>query len=265
MENRELFELELSDGPSLRLHERLVGDIESEYPWAALDPAQHSPLAVERARLAWTQNAYNEYLAVGAMGGLLVALAQARAPIDFWSVVSRFALEEVRHVELSARIATQLGGGAPVAFSPADVVPTVDPSLPPLQRATELVVRILCVGEGLSHPILRGSMEVATNPLIRAVLRTIVAEEAPHARLGWLYLDWVASQLAPGERERLAAVARETVDHYAQLWDRMSRGPLEERHTEALGFMTPPQYVAVARAAVDAELRPRLASYGIVL
>jgi hypothetical protein len=270
---RALFELELTDGPATRLHQKALGRIESRYPWDVLDPARYPAALVERARVGWTQNAFNEYCAVGAMGELLVALVQARAPLDFWSAVSRFALEEVRHVELCSRVAMRLGGGAPVAFSPADVVPEVDPSLSPAERAAELAVRVLCVGEMLSLPLLRGCMKSATNRLTKAVLRTIVAEEAPHARLGWLYLDWAAPALGQAERARLGRAAKDTIDHYAELWDRLTSRAEDGLTSEGfrlddireLGWMESSAYVALARATVASEIVPRLATYGIAV
>ena len=50
-------------------------------------------------------------------------------------------------------------------------------------RLAELVVRVCCVGEAFSLPMLAGAKLRAACPLTRAVLETIVEDEAAHGRL----------------------------------------------------------------------------------
>ena len=78
-----LFELELTDGPAHRLHERALGPIDDAYPWESLRAEDYPAALVERARLGWTENAFNEYATAVAMGQLLVAFGQARVPLIF--------------------------------------------------------------------------------------------------------------------------------------------------------------------------------------
>lgn len=263
------FDLSFTSGAAMRLHRRLR--LEDDYPWESLDPARYPPLLVERARRGWTENAFNEYCTFAAMGELLQCLAQARAPLDLWTMACDFPREEAIHVELCARVAGRLGGLFPLRFDPAQLPVQTDPSLSPRERATELIVRVCCVGEAFSLPMLTGAMKSATHPLTRAVLTTIVQDEASHGRFGWLYLDHVAAELTPAERERLGRAARETIRQYEPLWkklrSRVQNGVTSEgfllSHVCELGWMESTAYAALARDTVQREVIEPLARRGI--
>src|SRR5206468_10330451 len=111
------------------------------------------------------------------------------------ATATRFPLDELVHVELCARLAAELGGGAPLSHDPRELAPHPDPSLPALLAAAELVVRVFCVGEAVSIPLLRGTSRAATHPLVKGVLDRIVRDEAAHGRFGWQFLDWAADRL----------------------------------------------------------------------
>lgn len=263
------FGVSFTRGAALRLHKRLR--IDEDYPWESLDASRYPPLLVARARRGWTENAFNEYCTFAVMGELLQSLALARAPLDLWTMACDFPREEALHVELCARVAERLGGLHPLRFDPDHVRVQFDPSLTPAERATELVVRVCCVGEAFSLPMLTGAMKSATHPLTRAVLTTIVKDEASHGRFGWLYLDHVSATLKPAERERLGRVARETLDQYRPLWERLTsrvqNGVTSEgfllAHVHELGWMESGAYASLARETVEREVIAPLARHGI--
>lgn len=133
-------------------------------------------------------------------------------------------------------------------------------------------MKTACVGEALSVPLLSATMRSATHPLIRAVLERIVKDESPHARLGWLYLEWAADKLDADERERLAEVALEALRDLSGYWralpevkgDQLADGT-RVADLQSLGWMDPRAYREAARAAVrNAVVRP-LAAAGIRL
>lgn len=271
--NRELFEIDFTLGPAYRVHQRALGEIESSYPWDSLDPARYPPVLVERARLGWTENAFNEFCTAVAMGQLVQALGEARAPLDLWSLACQFPLEEIIHIELCSRVAMRLGGGAPLTYDPGDLVLRLDPSLTPLQRANELVVRLCCVGEAVSLPLLSGSMKAAAHPLTRAVLTKIVQDEAMHGQLGWMYVDWIASELGLAERDRLGRAAAETLRNFEPIWERLRSRAVDGvtsegfllQHVHELGWMEAQDYQALARSAVEEAVVAPLAARGIHL
>ena len=54
--------------------------------------------------------------------------------------------------------------------------------------------------------------------MIQAVTARLVADEGPHARLGFWFFDWAIDELTHEERAHLARLAVETVEVYAPLW-----------------------------------------------
>ena len=237
------------------------------YDWESLRPEDYSPDLLAQARVGWTENAFNEHCTAAAMGQLVTTLCQAGAPLDLIGMASTFPLEEMVHVELCARVAMRLGGGAPIAYDPDDLLVPLDPSLTPLQRANELVVRLCCVGEEFSLPMLTGCMGAASHPLTRAVLTRIVRDEASHGRLGWLYLDWIADSLSLAERDRLLACASEAARPMHEFWQRQlvdgrPMAPIAPGFHD-MGWMKPEDYVALARRTLEDQVFDRLRGYGI--
>lgn len=269
---KEPFDLEWLGGVTER-HFRKVRPGVDEMPWGTLDPKRYPTSLVDRARISWTEAAYNEYCTAAAFAAVLEALLQAKAPIDLVGMASDFVADEVLHVELTSRIAMELGGGAPyvIDFEHLRRRPAAD--LSARQRANELVVHVCCVGEAFSLPMLASAYSSATHPLTRAVLQRIVADEAPHGRLGWAYLEWAEDDLDAAERARLADVALETISDLAPLWQRLqsrvvdgitTEGYLLE-HVRELGWTESSAYAVRARKAIAEEVAAPLARFGIEL
>lgn len=250
------FEVEWLGGTAERWFRRVRPGID-ELPWGTLDPAAYPPALVASARRAWTVSAAQEYGAAMSFAATLHALLRAGAPADLVGMAGGFVADEMVHVELAARIAGELGGGAAVDVDRERLCPEPAPGTP-LEQATELAVRVCCVGETFSLPMLSGTLAVSTHPLVRAVLARIVRDEGPHGRLGWLYLDWVADRWTPGDRERVGIVAADALDALAPLWAPVDEeAPPPEVH--ALGWMGRADYARAARrAARDRVVRPLL-------
>lgn len=267
---RSAFELDWLGGPAEALLRRRRPGVE-DMPWGTLDAARYPAALVERARASWTEGAYNEYCSGAAFAELAAALLAARAPIDLVAMAGDFVVDEMLHVELNSRMAMELGGGALSLVDYEDLVPRPSPALDPLARASELAVRLCCVGESFTLPILIGCMRAAAHPLTRAVLGRLARDEVAHARLGWLYLDWAADRLDAGERARLAAVAAEGLADYAaelappegRAVDGVTPEGFLVRHIHELGWMEASEYAGVARRAVRDRVIARLGRHGI--
>jgi hypothetical protein len=264
----ERFRVISSSGAS-RAHQ--AGPPAREYPWDTLDPTRYPAELVRRARRSWTENAFNEYCTFIALGQMLQAMGEAQAPLDLWRMASRFLEEEILHVELCARMASQLGGLWPRTFEPDAIALPLDPSLTPRQRAAELVVRICCVGEAFSLPMLSGAMRTAAHPLSRAVLTTIVEDEALHGRFGYLYLAWAEAEWTPAERDRLGQAASSALATFAPLWQRLTSSVVDGvtsegyrvEHVHELGWMESTAYRALALETVERAVRGPLAKLGV--
>lgn len=269
---REPFDLEWMGGVAEKYFRRIRPDVD-ELPWGTLDPTRYPIELVDRARVSWTEAAYNEYCTAVAFSEMLGALLAAKAPIDLIGMASDFMADEVLHVELTSRIAMELGGGAPyeIDFDGLGVHPSLE--LSPLQRANQLVVHVCCVGEAFSLPMLASAYNSALHPLTKQVLQRIVHDEAPHGRFGFLYLDWVSDQLDAAERARLGGIAVDTIAQFAPLWQRLTSrvqdGITSEgysiEHVRELGWTESSLYATRARRAIEEEVVAPLAKYGIEL
>jgi hypothetical protein len=248
----DLFELEWMGGAAEALFRRAkrLDDL----PWDSLDPRAYPPELVERARLSWTDGAVGEYASAASFAALLRDLLEARAPVDLVGMAGAFVADEMVHTELNARMAMTLGGAAPYQVDFENLVAPVDETEPPLARAVERAVRLCCVGEALSVPLLAGSRRAAAHPLTRAVLDRIVRDEPPHEKLGWLVLEWAGDRLDAGARARLVDVALDAVSDYAPDWHRAETDshPFRPEDVAALGWMDPAGWRAAARRAVGA-------------
>jgi hypothetical protein len=259
----ELFELCMLGGAPERRYRRLRPEVE-RMPWGTLDPRPYPAALVAAARRSWTLAAFQEHRTGAACAATLQALIAARAPVDLIAVATRFPLDEMVHVEMCARLAGELGGGTPILHDARALVPLPDRSLPSLLQAAELVVRVFCVGEAVSIPLLRGTWRAATHPLVRAVMGRIVKDEAAHGRFGWLFLDWAADGLGADERVHLGAVARDEMKKFERNWDNMVPRAEVAADVNALGWMESREYLALARRSLEREVRQPLAARGLL-
>jgi hypothetical protein len=266
-----LFEVGLAGGSAQRRWRDDYGDMGEAFSWDSLKQGEYPEDLVETARLRWTRNALNEFVTCTVMGQLLMLMGQANIPLDLWSLAATFPREELLHVELCSRIAMQLGGGAPIAYDSDQLVYAIDSEQSPLEQCNEMVVRLLCVGEGFSLPMLYGSMQATTHPLVNSVLTRIVKDEVMHGRLGWLYMDWVQHELGSAERERLGAIAGEGITEYRALYRDLRSQEMVEGTPDGdalafareLGGMTVADYSDLARKTIQTDIVERFEGYGI--
>ncbi|MFO0613561.1 MAG: hypothetical protein U0414_13270 [Polyangiaceae bacterium] len=254
----ELFELEMLGGATERRYRKLRPEVEA-LPWGTLEPSRFPAVDLAEARGHWTLAAFQEMRTCAATAEVIRALSGCRAPLDLIGLASAFPLDEVVHVEMCARVAEELGGGAPIKYDPYRLAPVPDHDEPPIVQAAEMITAVFCVGEAFSVPVLHGTWSAAKHPLLRGVLRIIVKDEAPHGAFGWTFLDWAGDRLDP-YRERLAIVARLAIEEFTQNHRQIARLPTTDLGGD-LGWMEPEPYLALSRRAmrdlVVAPLRAR--------
>lgn len=268
---KEPFALDWLGGPAARAFRKLRPGID-ELPWGTLNPADYPPVLVERARTSWTEASYNEYCTAAGFTVMLRALLEARAPLDLIGMASDFLVDEVLHAELTARLAMALGGADLRLVDFSALVLDPDPKLSPLARANEEVVRLCCVSEAFSVPVLNACAKTAAHPLTKGVLQQIVKDEVPHALFGRYYLEWVGDLLDDDERTRLGHVALDTLRTLAPFWALLTSRVVDGVTTEgfriedvyALGWADAETYAATARRAVRDDILAPLAFVGIV-
>lgn len=267
-----LFTLTWQGGAAERQFRRRRPHID-ELPWGTLRPEDYPPVLLDRARLAWTDGAYVEWATGYQFASILQAMMRIRAPVDLVGMAGDFVADEMLHVELHARVVMELGGAVPYLVDEDALA--APPSWPesPLLSATEAVIRTACIGETLAVPMLAGARNVATHPLIEAVLARIVEDEGPHAQLGWSFLEWADEHLSDDDRAKLGAAAHQEIAAMAHLWSSptsRSRGGLTSEgfsiaQVHALGWLDTEAYVPAARAAMRERVIDRLARFGILV
>jgi len=256
-----IFELDWRGGATAaRLHARRPGG--DALPWGTIDLARYPDAHGVEARKIWSNGVFTEYASAAAFSALTTAMLECGAPVDLVAMSADIVVDELFHVELSARLTMELGGALPIEFDLANVAPVAAAGARPLARAAEIAIVASCVSESLSVPAMARSRAICDEPLVRAVLDRLLADEGPHARLGFWFLDWAADRLTDAERAHLARVAEDTIEVYAPLWQSPACDacPLPRGlggHDE-LGRRD-------LRAAVEQRIAAPLARYGIEL
>jgi hypothetical protein len=256
---QELFELALLGGAIERRWRRMRPSV-TEMPWHQLEAARLSPKLRQAGQRFWTRAALAEHRAAASSGAVQRALVEARAPIDLIAMGGGFVLDELAHVEMCARVANELGGGAALAYDPATLVPPVALALSPLGRAAELVLQVHCVSETFLLAMQRINRREQKNPLIKAVLASVSKDEAAHARFGWLFFDWAEPLLADEERAQLSRRAAECIAAHLP-----APGAASDDDAAGVGWMSPRQYHEVTRRVMEESVCEPLRERGLLV
>jgi hypothetical protein len=211
-----IFELEAVGGPWMRRLASRRAFLEG-LAWDELSRESTPDLAAQ-ARVVWTQSAFSEYASAAAFAEIASALLAAGAPIDLVAASGDFVADEMLHAELSARVATALGGAVALEVDLTKLVRPANASARPLLRAAELVLRTSCIGEALTVPILKRARIEAGSSLVAEVLGRIIADESAHAELGSWFLDWAAPQLTDADRVELGRIGGASLRSFAPVF-----------------------------------------------
>lgn len=245
------FELGLIGGPWARRLAPRRAWVDA-LPWDEVLPTD----ALE-ARVLWTRTAFSEYAAAASFGELVHRLLACGAPIDLVAAAGDFVVDEIVHTEVAARLANKLGGAVGLEV---DLTKLVRPAVAadPLIAAAELCVRGSCVGEAMTVPILKLSRELSGSQLVSAALTTIVADEAPHAQLGWWFLDWADDRLDDHARAHLGRLAGQALLGFLPLLAGACT-------TSGLGLVACDRFDPAFVAAAHRQVAEPLAARGIVI
>jgi hypothetical protein len=251
------FELSLLGGAIERRYRKLRPEVD-RVAWHKLESAKLSPELRARARRFWTLSAYAEHRAAAAFGAIVRALVEARAPLDLAALASTYALDELSHVELCARVANALGGGASLAYDPEALVPPTTATLPALGRAAELVLEVNCISESFLQPIGRLQLDTERHPTLRAVSSRILKDESAHAGFGWTFFDWARPLLDEETRQHLRARAARSIDRLR------SRPVADDDDAATFGWMTAKSYRREAPRLIDERIVEPLRARGLL-
>lgn len=166
---------------------RFVRDLEDETPRAYdhLRPALEGASEGERdaACFGWAVRIVDEYRSVIVFTELLSHLAAIRVPYAALATVQRLIGDELRHTRLCAEVASWFGSLDALEIDLEGL------GLPPWEgtreeRALEIVVRELVIGEGESVACLRAYRDATTDPAVHAALSILLADEVRHYAAG---------------------------------------------------------------------------------
>lgn len=189
-----------------RFHDGDLDDTLAERAFGPITKGAHPQAVLDRAVRAWKHRAADELRSLVCFTAFAHDLARCRVPVDVLSAAARLVRDEARHVELCRRMVVRLGGDEELSGEPEWV------SFPfwmtRRRRVLHTIIGSLCIGETLSVHTLAAVRKNTTDPLTRAVVTQLVADEAIHSRFGWVLLEWWLEDCRPRERKlarRLAA------------------------------------------------------------
>jgi hypothetical protein len=186
----------------------------------------------------WSAIMEAEHRSAAIFATFVLDLIGAGAPREIVSVASRAVLDEVRHADLCARLAA-LYTGHPV--EPPAGLPHVpdDPSFTLFQQSVRQALFLSVASETYSAVTLATTHDRARDPVVRAVVGAILADEVHHARLGWSYLRFLL------ESDRETEVRAFVATHLGSVFDDLARALFGDAEN-----LPPPAYRG--RAAVVA-------------
>ena len=226
----------------------------TKYPEAALALAFHAQKAL----------ALGEYTAVDLFAQLASGLALNGAPFDIVAMATRVPTDEIRHADLAFRMARLLSDGDVEVQFDRTALNKRSGAAMTLDDLDAAIVEVSAIGETLSCALLGECRKRATDPTLRAVYASIVADEIHHARLGWYYLTWRAPQWRPAERQRVADRAGELVmDVETRFWNGRD-APAEARSAaRALGVLESTGQRRAVQSVMEEEIVPALDALGL--
>lgn len=147
----------------------------------------------ERAVISeiWSGRAVSERRVADAFVVVRDALGALEADPSFVALATRAIDDEMRHTELSRRVASRY------AQRELPPPPALPPSVPRHERAGERLRHVLhvvgqcCLNETIASSFLETTLSAAKTPLATSALRELLSDEVDHGRLGWALLGSV--------------------------------------------------------------------------
>jgi len=141
-----------------------------------------------RAELAsrWAYRAGLELSASHRFRRLAGRMEAVGLPAELVTIASRAAEQEIDHVELCAEIAERFGARPELA---TPIVPEIAPEpFSPRDRVVYELVAFCCITETANASVVTAGADDIDDTAIRRAVRTILADEVQHSRLGWRFL-----------------------------------------------------------------------------
>jgi hypothetical protein len=158
----------------------------------------------DEARAArWAADGLAEHASVASFARFALELMAQGAPAELVEATHRAALDEIEHARLCFAVASAYAGRA---MGPGPL--PLPPELPLRASLSELAVATVeegCINETLAALRAAIDLDAVSEPLERAALERIVADEARHAELAWRTVAWALEAGGAPVREAVAA------------------------------------------------------------
>jgi hypothetical protein len=258
----------LTDTPLARAHERALLDYGSKrhkpIPYDQFDRRRYPDAALALSFHAQKALALGEYTAVDLFARIASGLALNGAPFDIVAAATRIPTDEIRHADLTFRMARLLSGeDVEVKFDREGLAKRWNGPMT-LETLDYDLVEISAIGETLSCALLGACHTRAKDPALKAIFASIVADEVHHARLGWYYLAWRAPQWTRAERQRVADRAGVVVmNTEVQFWKGRDAPASARAAARALGVLESTGQRDAVRTVMQDEIVPALDALGL--
>ena len=230
-------------------------------PFSAFSPERYAPPALALASDQYGALARGERSAIGLFARLAAALDAFAAPREFVLAASAAAHDEARHAQYCEEFAVRCGFDASSAAAAPSQVEPEPRSLIELDIA---MLRSVALSETLAAALLMACRRLARDPVARALLTTLIADEIHHARLGWYYAASRAQCWSSDQRQQVADALAEAVIHIESEfhWGRDAAEPFD-RPTRALGVLSTDTQRSCIQDVVQNEILPGLDALGL--
>lgn len=131
----------------------------------------------------WAYRAGLEHAAARRFDWLAACLREAGFADSLVAIARESAAQERVHVRLCSDIAVRFD--ATVELEEGGAIETAPPSLSLHQRTLYEVVAVCCIAETANAAVVAVGADDIVDPEIRRAVRTILADEVQHSRLGW--------------------------------------------------------------------------------
>jgi len=175
--------------------------------------------------------------------------------------------DEVGHARLCAEVGARLGAPAP-RYDASPVRARLAAVDQPIRRITALLLVEAAMGETVSMMLFRAGRRATTEPLTRAALSAILADEVRHQHNGWAGIAALWPSLSEEQRE---ALQREATQGFAGLEQQVAIPALRwldagepfDPALAALGVLRPDVRVDAFYHAIERLIVPRLTALGL--
>jgi hypothetical protein len=254
-------------------HERLLqrllrrGDEQPERRDGETLDAGYHPQAIELAARNWRERMVHEHASAAVFTQLVPQLMEAEATLDVKTVVTRSAMDELRHAGLCGQVVEYLGGEAVAEADLAVERLPEHPDCAPRERALRNVFFASCLSETVSMALLTEEREYVDDPFIRRVLKQLAGDESLHARLGWVYLAQCWAAMNPAERDKLGIYLPTALAYFEEkMLGAMPLADIPEPilpDARRLGFSESSRARSLLYDTIESVILPNLAAIGL--